>query len=72
MKAWLRKVGLGLKFAEQLAVMAGDHGLTIQGRNPAEVDAVIRASVKAGVAVLKKAPQPGVLVPTAPPSSPGD
>lgn len=71
MKAWLRKVGLGLKFAEQLAVMAGDHGLTIQGRNPAEVDAVIRASVKAGVAVLKKTPQ-GVLVPTAPPSSPGD
>jgi hypothetical protein len=54
MKAWLRKVGLGLKIAEKVAVMAGDHGLTIQGRNPAEIDAIAHTAASAVIGALRK------------------
>jgi hypothetical protein len=55
---WLHKILFGLKVAEKVAVLAGDHGLTIQGRNPAEIDAVAHAGASAIIAALKKKPGP--------------
>ncbi len=66
---WYQKVLFGLQVAEKVAVMAGDHGLTIQGRNPAEIDAAAHAGAKAIIGALKRKPGPvGVLLP---PSNPG-
>lgn len=67
MKAWLRKIGLGLKVAEKVAVLAGQAGLTIQGRNPAEIDAIAHVGADAIVKALKK--KPALVVPA---GSPGD
>lgn len=54
MKGWLHKIAFGLKVAEKVAVLAGDHGLTIQGRNPAEIDRLAHAGAEAIIGVLKR------------------
>lgn len=53
MNFW-HKLKVGLQFAEQVAVKAGDLGITIKGRNPAEVDAAIRAAAKTAIDALRK------------------
>ena len=54
MKGFFRKVLFGLKVAEKVAVLAGDHGLTIQGRNPADIDRAAHAGAEAIIGALKK------------------
>jgi hypothetical protein len=59
MKGFFKKLVFGLKVAEKVAVMAGDHGLTIQGRNPAEIDRLAHAGAIAIVGAIKKNPGTG-------------
>lgn len=66
MKAWLRKIGLGLKVAEKVMVIAGQSGLRIQGRDPAAIDAAAHAGAEAIIAALKK---PKLVPPEPPPAA---
>lgn len=66
MKAWLRKVALGFKVAEQVAVIAGEHGFRIKDINPAELDAAARIGAKAVIAAVKK---PKLVPPEPPPAA---
>lgn len=48
------KIKTALLVAEKVAVLAGQHGVTIEGRNPAEIDAAAHAAATAMVQTLKK------------------
>lgn len=66
MKAWLKKLGFGLKIAEAVMVKAGEAGIDIHGVNPAQLDGAIRSGAKGVVDALKKKPS------LVPPSTTGE
>jgi hypothetical protein len=67
MKWSWHSIKTGLLIAEKIAVIAGEHGLTIQGQNPAVIDAAAHAAASTVIAAVKN-PRP-VLVP---PSTTGE
>jgi hypothetical protein len=65
MKFSWHNIKTALVIAEKLAVFAGDHGLTIKGQNPADIDAAAHAAAGVIIAAAKKKAGP-VLVPPPP------
>lgn len=55
------------KIARKILVEAGNVGLEIKGRNPAEIDRAVEQGAKGVIGALKKKPGPTPL----PPSKPG-